>query len=59
LCLYVSFGRFFNVDFANGIVDGVKVMLALAYKILAQQRRGPAVQMLPAPGDDQMEDDDA
>jgi hypothetical protein len=25
----------FNVDFANGIVDGVKVMLALAYKILA------------------------
>jgi hypothetical protein len=40
-CVFMShWAGLFNVHFANGIIDGVKVMLVLAYKILAQQRRG-------------------
>jgi hypothetical protein len=34
------------------------VMLALAHKILAQQRNKPETRMLLAPGDDQMGDDE-
>lgn len=47
----------FHTDFTGGIVEGVKVMLALAHKILAQQKRGASVKLLPAPGDDQKDNE--
>jgi hypothetical protein len=48
----------FSADFAGGITDGVKVMLALAHKILAHQRRGPDVKLLLAPREDQKDDEE-
>jgi hypothetical protein len=48
----------FSADFVGGITDGVKVMLALAHKILAHQRRGPVVKLLLAPREDQKDDEE-
>jgi Asp/Glu/hydantoin racemase len=54
VCTFMShWAGLFHTDFTGGIVEGVKVMLALAHKILAQQKRGASVKLLPAPGDDQ------
>jgi hypothetical protein len=48
----------FKPNFASGVAEGVKVLLMLAYRILAQQKRVPTMGMLPAPRDDQRGDTD-
>jgi hypothetical protein len=58
-CAFMSFwAGLFKPNFAGGVVEGVKVLLMLAYRVLTQQKRVPAVGMLPAPRTDQREDMD-
>lgn len=47
----------FKPDFAGGVTEGIKVLLAIAQRVLVQQRNVLVVQMLPALHDDQAGDD--
>jgi hypothetical protein len=47
----------FKPDFTCGVTEGIKVLLAIAQRILAQQRIAPVTQMLPAPQEDHVRDD--
>jgi hypothetical protein len=40
------------------VVEGVKMLLLIAHRILAQQKRGPAIKLLTAPQEDKASEDD-
>jgi hypothetical protein len=40
------------------VVEGVKMLLLIAHRILAQQKRGPAIKLLTAPQEDKAGEDD-
>ncbi|PUZ49950.1 hypothetical protein GQ55_6G020400 [Panicum hallii var. hallii] len=46
-----------NSDFQVKLMDGVKVMLACAHRVLARQAR-PTLQILPAPSEDRDDEEE-
>jgi hypothetical protein len=39
----------FGAEVGGGVAEGIRMMLALAYKILSQQKKQSIIRMLPAP----------
>jgi hypothetical protein len=59
VCAFMSFwAGLFTSDFAGSVVEGVKMLLLIAYGILAQQKRVPEIKLLTAPQEDKAGEDD-
>jgi hypothetical protein len=57
-CVFLLYrAGLFKPDFVGGVTEGIHVLLAIAQRVLAQQRKPQAMQLLAAPQEDQLEED--